>query len=155
MLCVGLVGLDHVRSRPWLGRPYAPAVIHPSPAELATTSQVSAVVAEVDNGVVLRARIQEARLRGVRQAVAIVHAAETPDDVEQQPVAYLSRRLFAHWLPALPRGAWIAHRRGSAVIWPPPTQAGSAVRRGLTLRARIVRCIPLDAPYLRNAVPTL
>lgn len=61
MLCVGSVGLDHVRGRrgsvaaTLAGSALCPvAVIHPSPAEPATTSQVSAVVAEVDNGVVLR-----------------------------------------------------------------------------------------------------
>ncbi|XTK99849.1 hypothetical protein ACQKB4_16710 [Mycobacterium tuberculosis] len=61
--------------------------------------QVSAVVAEVDNGVVLRHAFEEARLRGVPLRAVAVHAAETPDDVEQGSRlahVHLSRRL-AHW----------------------------------------------------------
>ncbi|WP_044097196.1 universal stress protein [Mycobacterium canetti] len=111
MLCVGSVGLDHVRGRrgsvaaTLAGSALCPvAVIHPSPAEPATTSQVSAVVAEVDNGVVLRHAFEEARLRGVPLRAVAVHAAETPDDVEQGSRlahVHLSRRL-AHWTRLYP-----------------------------------------------------
>lgn len=153
MLCVGSVGLDHVRGRrgsvaaTLAGSALCPvAVIHPSPAEPATTSQVSAVVAEVDNGVVLRHAFEEARLRGVPLRAVAVHAAETPDDVEQgSRLAHVHLSPSARPLdPALPRGAGgSGHRRRQCV---PSSgrqrKAGSAVRRGLTLRARIVRCIP-------------
>lgn len=111
MLCVGSVGLDHVRGRrgsvaaTLAGSALCPvAVIHPSPAEPATTSQVSAVVAEVDNGVVLRHAFEEARLRGVPLRAVAVHAAETPDDIEQGSRlahVHLSRRL-AHWTRLYP-----------------------------------------------------
>lgn len=165
MLCVGSVGLDHVRGRrgsvaaTLAGSALCPvAVIHPSPAEPATTSQVSAVVAEVDNGVVLRHAFEEARLRGVPLRAVAVHAAETPDDVEQGSRlahVHLSRRL-AHWTRLYPRCGWIGPSPAAvrAVIWPPTQSRVSCSSRTHTPRTNCAVHTSPDAPYLRYAVPT-
>ncbi|CAM2803873.1 universal stress protein [Mycobacterium intermedium] len=110
MICVGSMGLNHARrgqgsvAATLAGAALCPvAVIHRDP-KFGATPEVSAVVAEVDNGAVLRYAFAEARLRGVPLRAISVHPAEAPDDVGahrtvEQP--HLSRRL-ARWTRLYP-----------------------------------------------------
>ncbi|OSC43214.1 universal stress protein [Mycobacterium decipiens] len=110
MLCVGSVGLNHVRrgrgsvAATLAGSALCPvAVILPDSGGPATP-QVSEVVTEVDNGGVLRHAFEEARLRGVPVRAVAAHVAETPEDVEdgnRLAQAQLSRRL-ARWTRLYP-----------------------------------------------------
>ncbi|WP_204815179.1 universal stress protein [Mycobacterium riyadhense] len=110
MVCVGSIGLNHARrgagsvAATLAGSAMCPvAVIHRPPGGSATP-EVSAVVAEVDNGSVLRHAFEEARLRGVPLRAIRAHVAETPDDVgdaKRLAQAQLSRRL-ARWTRLYP-----------------------------------------------------
>lgn len=102
MICVGSMGLNHARrgqgsvAATLAGAALCPvAVVHRDPT-CGATPEVSAVVAEVDNGAVLRHAFEEARLRGVPLRAISVHPAEVPDDVDAaSPVErpQLTRRL--------------------------------------------------------------
>lgn len=86
MLCIGRIGLNHachggpavaaslVRSA------VCPVAVIQQSASRPATPQVSGVVAEVDNGTVLRHAFDEARLRrATLRAVSVAKAAEAPD----------------------------------------------------------------------------
>ncbi|OBK30641.1 universal stress protein [Mycobacterium asiaticum] len=84
MICVGSMGLNHARSGQGsvagtlAGSSLCPvAVINRSPdaADAARTPRVQRVVAEVDNGAVLRHAFRQARLRGVPLRAVCVQAA--------------------------------------------------------------------------------
>lgn len=110
MICVGSMGLNHARrgqgsvAGTLAGAALCPvAVINRDPKDGATP-EVSAVVAEVDNGAVLRHAFEEARLRGVPLRAISVRPAEAPDDVgADRSVEHprLSRRL-ARWTRLYP-----------------------------------------------------
>jgi nucleotide-binding universal stress UspA family protein len=110
MLCIGQIGLNHachggpavaaslVRSA------VCPVAVIQQSASRPTAPRVSGVVAEVDNGTVLRHAFDEARLRRVAlRAVSVSKAADvrrgTPGKVSAQ--GQLDRRL-ARWLRLYP-----------------------------------------------------
>jgi nucleotide-binding universal stress UspA family protein len=110
LICVGSRGLNHARR---LGGTVAAglatsalcpvAVIHRPPGSPASP-QVSAVVAEVDNGVVLRHALEEARLRVVPLRVIAAHPATATGgsaDGNRLAHAQLDRRL-ARWAQLFP-----------------------------------------------------
>ncbi|MDT5140246.1 MAG: hypothetical protein QOD58_4508 [Mycobacterium sp.] len=109
MICVGSIGLNHARcgqgsvAGGLAGTSLCPvAVIHRSP-DGTTTPQISRVVAEVDNGVVLRHAFAEARLRDVPLCAISVQVqksvrADAGNDLAR---AQLDRRL-ARWTRLYP-----------------------------------------------------
>lgn len=105
MICVGSMGLNHARcgrgsvAGALAGASLCPvAVIHRS-SDGTTSSldpQISRVVAEVDNGAVLRYAFQEARLRGVPlRAISVQTAHQTARGCNENHLAQaqLDRRL--------------------------------------------------------------
>jgi nucleotide-binding universal stress UspA family protein len=110
MICVGSIGLNHARSiagtvaAALAGSALCPvAVIHRPPGSSASP-QVSVVVAEVDNGVVLRHALEEARVRQVPLRVIAARAAiaaEGSADGNRLAHAQLDRRL-ARWARLYP-----------------------------------------------------
>lgn len=79
------------------------AVVHQPPGAPASPA-VTAVVAQVDNGSVLRHAFEQARMRGVALRAICLRTPETPDDVVYQnrsARAQLSRRL-ARWTRLYP-----------------------------------------------------
>lgn len=110
LVCVGSIGIDHARR---IGGSVAAAlaesalcpvaVVHRSPGGPAGTV-VNEVVVQVDNGSVLRAAFDEARLRGVPLRALAAHVAGTAADVgdgNRLAQAQLDRRL-ARWAPLYP-----------------------------------------------------
>ncbi|KAA1251153.1 universal stress protein [Mycobacterium simiae] len=110
MVCVGSIGLNHARrgegslAATLAGAALCPvAVIQASPGALAAP-KVNRVVAEVNNGSVLRHAFEEARLRKVPLRALFLRIAETPtesDDGNRLAQAQLSRRL-ARWTRLYP-----------------------------------------------------
>lgn len=105
MICVGSIGLDHARcgqgsvAGALAGSSLCPvAVIHRSPDGVAEP-RVSSVVAEVDNGAVLRHAFDEARLRKVPLRAISVQARAGAQNGGAQ--AQLDRRL-ARWTRLYP-----------------------------------------------------
>ncbi len=110
MICVGSMGLNHVRrgqgsvAAALAGSARCPVAVIHRPPDGTATPKVSRVVAEVDNDAVLRHAFEEARLRGVPLRAISVHVAETPDavgDGNRLAQAQLSRRL-ARWTRLYP-----------------------------------------------------
>ena len=102
MICVGSVGLNHACrgggsvAAALAGSALCPvAVIHRPPGGSASP-RVNEVVAEVDNGMVLRHAFEEASLRGVP-----LHAVSAQHDEKPLARARLSRRL-ARWTRLYP-----------------------------------------------------
>lgn len=109
MICVGSMGISHARcgegsvAATLAGAALCPvAVIHRPPGAVATP-QISRVVAEVDNGSVLRHAFEEARLRGVPLRAISVRAPNAPEagDGGRLAQAQLDRRL-ARWTRLFP-----------------------------------------------------
>lgn len=110
MICVGSLGLNHAQSGQGsvagtlAGAALCPvAVIHWPSADTAAP-EVRRVVAEVDNGSVLRHAFQEARLRGVPlRAVSVreAHASEAAANGSHSAQAQFDRRL-ARWTRLYP-----------------------------------------------------
>lgn len=102
MICVGSIGRNHAHSGEGsvagalAGSSLCPvAVIHRSP-DGTTTPKIKRVVAEADNGAVLRHAFQEARLRGVPlRAVSVQanHSHDAAGDGNGLAQAQLDRRL--------------------------------------------------------------
>ncbi len=102
MICVGSIGRNHAHSGEGsvagalAGSSLCPvAVIHRSAAGT-TAPTIRRVVAEADNGAVLRHAFQEARLRGVPlRAVSVqgTHTADSAGDGNRLAQAQLHRRL--------------------------------------------------------------
>lgn len=100
MICVGSIGRNHAHSGEGsvagalAGSSLCPvAVIHRSP-DGTTTPTIRRVVAEADNGAVLRHAFQEARLRGVPLRAVSVQAAHSGDgDGHRLAQTQLDRRL--------------------------------------------------------------
>ncbi len=99
MICVGSIGRNHAHSGEGsvagalAGSSLCPvAVIHRSP-DGTTTPKIRRVVAEADNGAVLRHAFQEARLRGVPLRAVSVQATHGPGDGNRLAQAQLDRRL--------------------------------------------------------------
>lgn len=110
MVCVGSIGLNHARrgggsvAAALAGGAVCPVAVLHAPPVGPPTPEISAVVAEVDNGSVLRHAFEEAKLRGVPLRAVCAHVAETPDDVgigNDSAQAHLSRRL-ARWTRLYP-----------------------------------------------------
>lgn len=110
MVCVGSLGRNHalrgqgaVAAR-LAGSALCPvAVVHQPPGAPASPA-VTAVVAQVDNGSVLRHAFEQARMRGVALRAICLRTPEVPDDVVYQnrsARAQLSRRL-ARWTRLYP-----------------------------------------------------
>ncbi|BBZ38056.1 universal stress protein [Mycobacterium conspicuum] len=111
MICVGSVGLNHARriggtvATGLAGAALCPVAVIHRPVRAAASPEVGAVVAGVDNGVVLRHAFEEARLRGV--------PLRTIGDGSGLAEAQLNRRL-ARWtrlypdVPIEPCGAAVA-----------------------------------------------
>ncbi|KKC05417.1 universal stress protein [Mycobacterium nebraskense] len=110
MMCVGSIGLNHARHG---GTSVATslarsarcpvAVIH-QPARRSAVPKISNVLAEVDNGMVLRHAFEEARLRGATLRALWVCQGEDADDAGdgmRSAQAQLSRRL-ARWTRLYP-----------------------------------------------------
>lgn len=110
MLCIGQIGINHachggpavaaslVRSA------VCPVAVIQQSASRPTTPRVSGVVAEVDNGTVLRHAFDEARLRrATLRAVSVAKAADAPDGGAEKLSAQgqLDRRL-ARWMRLYP-----------------------------------------------------
>lgn len=110
MICVGAIGFDHARfgegsvAGALAGSSLCPvAVIHRSP-DGAAAPEVRCVVAEVDNGVVLRHAFEEARLRSVPlRAIAVQgpRAVSRSDGENRLAQVQLDRRL-ARWTRLYP-----------------------------------------------------
>ncbi|MHA7648944.1 universal stress protein [Mycobacterium sp. ML4] len=102
MICVGAIGRNHAHSGQGsvagalAGSSLCPvAVIHRSP-DGTTVPKIRRVVAEADNGAVLRHAFREARLRGVPLRAVSVQAAHSPGapgDGNLLAQAQLDRRL--------------------------------------------------------------
>jgi hypothetical protein len=115
MICVGSIGLNHAcRGQGTVAASLAEsalcpvAVIHRPPSASASP-EVTAILAQVDNGMVLRHAFEEARLRGVPLHVISAHVDETPDDSadgNRLAQAQLSRRL-ARWTRLFPEASAI------------------------------------------------
>lgn len=102
MICVGSMGLNHARfgqgsvAGALAGSSLCPVAVIHRPSGGATTPEVLRVVAEVDNGAVLRHAFEEARLRSIPlRAVAVqapraVNSAESENRLAQ---VQLDRRL--------------------------------------------------------------
>jgi nucleotide-binding universal stress UspA family protein len=110
MICVGSMGLNHARrgqgsvAAALAGSALCPVAVIQPPSNGTATPLVRGVVAEVDNGLVLRHAFEQARLRGVPLRAVCSHRAETPDDVGDEnhvAQAQLSRRL-ARWTRLYP-----------------------------------------------------
>ncbi|OCB32880.1 universal stress protein [Mycobacterium malmoense] len=110
MMCIGSIGLSHARHGATsvatalarsAGCPVA--VIH-QPARRSAAPKVDSVLAEVDNGVVLRHAFEEARLRGAALRALWVCRGEDQRDADEgtsSARAQLSRRL-ARWTRLYP-----------------------------------------------------
>jgi nucleotide-binding universal stress UspA family protein len=110
LICVGSIGLNHARRiggtvvAALAESALCPVAVVHRPPGAPGTPEVKEVVAQVDNGSVLRHAFDEARLRGVPLRALSAHVAETPDDVSDRnrlAQAQLSRRL-ARWMPLYP-----------------------------------------------------
>ena len=110
LICVGSIGLNHachggtsVATSLARSARCPVAVIH-QPARRSATPKVSSVLAEVDNGMVLRHAFEEARLRGATvRALWVCQGADAHDvgDEMRSAQAQLSRRL-ARWTRLYP-----------------------------------------------------
>lgn len=143
MICVGSIGLNHAcRGKGTVaaslaGSALCPvAVVHRPPGSTASP-KVSGVVAEVENGMVLRHAFEEARLRGVPLHAISAHVAEIPDDVvgdgNRLAQAQLDRRL-ARWTRLYPD------------VRVQPTVVGDSLCGYLSQKADSGRLLVTDAP---------
>ncbi len=109
MVCVGSIGLNHAcRGGGSIAAALAASALCPvavirRPTGRLAIPKVSRVVAEVDNGVVLRHAFEEARLRGAPlQAIAVSRGGGQDDaDAKHLAQAQLSRRI-ARWTRLYP-----------------------------------------------------
>lgn len=119
MICVGSLGIDHARSgqgsvaSALAGSALCPvAVIHRTPDD-SPAPQIGRVVAEVDNGAVLRHAFEEARLRAVPLRAISVRAPHLSDSGDQSDLAraQLDRRLsrWTRLYPEVPIESAIVH----------------------------------------------
>lgn len=110
MICIGRIGLNHARhggpavATCLIRSALCPVAVIQQPAGCAAAEQVSRVVAEVDNGKVLRHAFDEARLRGTPLRALSVPTG--PDAGDTRPGKYsaqgqLDRRL-ARWMRLYP-----------------------------------------------------
>ncbi|OBH25426.1 universal stress protein [Mycobacterium sp. E342] len=110
MMCVGSIGLNHARHG---GTPVAtalarsarcPVAVIRQPAKRSAAPKVTTVLAEVDNGMVLRHAFDEARLRGATlRALWVCRGEDTQDtgDGTRSAQAQLTRQL-ARWTRLYP-----------------------------------------------------
>ena len=109
MICVGSIGLDHACrgegsvAATLAGSALCPVALIHRPPGAPTSPQVSRVVAEVDNGLVLRHAFEEATLRGVPLHAISSCASDAHDSVDGNHLVQgqLSRRL-ARWTRLYP-----------------------------------------------------
>ncbi|RFZ58960.1 universal stress protein [Mycobacterium liflandii] len=102
MVCVGSIGLNHARrgegsvAGTLAGSALCPVAVIQSPAGAAGAPKVGEVVAEVDNGSVLRHAFEEARLRNVplRAISSRVATGHGSEDGNRLATAQLTRRLI-------------------------------------------------------------
>jgi hypothetical protein len=111
MICVGSIGLNHAcrgggsTAAALAGSAVCPVAVVRRPLGRQATPRVSSVVAQVDNGMVLRHAFEEARLRGatlraisVSRAEALRDGSDADDGLAQ---AQMNRRL-ARWTRLYP-----------------------------------------------------
>jgi nucleotide-binding universal stress UspA family protein len=110
MVCVGSIGLNHACrgegtvAAALAGSALCPVAVIHRPPGVSASPQVSGVVAQVDNGVVLRHAFEEARLRAVPLRAISAHVAGARADLRdgnRLAEAQLSRRL-ARWTRLYP-----------------------------------------------------
>ncbi|RAV05995.1 universal stress protein [Mycobacterium colombiense] len=110
MICIGRVGLNHARhggpavAACLIRSALCPVAVIQQPPGRPTAEQVSRVVAEVDNGKVLRHAFDEARLRGTPlRALSVSKGPGAGDSSTGKPSAraQLDRRL-ARWMRLYP-----------------------------------------------------
>ncbi|OBK14370.1 universal stress protein [Mycobacterium asiaticum] len=106
MVCVGSIGLNHARSGQGsvagalAGSSLCPVAVIQQAPDGTVTPHISSVVAEVDNGSVLRHAFAEARLRGVPLRAVSVQANHV-DDQKGSEQGQLDRRL-SRWTRLYP-----------------------------------------------------
>ncbi len=110
MVCVGSIGMKHAYRgvgsvaaglAEWA---LCPVAVIRQPVRRPTNPKPGSIVAEADNGVVLRYAFEEARLRGTPLRVVAPWQAEAPDDVDDESrlvQAHLNRRI-APWTRRYP-----------------------------------------------------
>lgn len=110
LLCVGSIGLNHVRrgmgstAADLASSALCPVAVIRRPTGRPAAPRLSSVVAEVDNGMVLRHAFAEARLRGATlRAISLSRTAEADQvgDGNRRAQAQLSRRI-ARWTRLYP-----------------------------------------------------
>jgi nucleotide-binding universal stress UspA family protein len=110
MICVGSIGLNHAcrgggsTAAALAAEALCPVAVIRRPLGRSATPQVSTVIAEVANGMVLRHAFEEARFRGATvRAIAVSRApmSRDADDGNRLAQAQLSRRL-ARWTRLYP-----------------------------------------------------
>jgi nucleotide-binding universal stress UspA family protein len=110
MICVGSIGLNHAchgggsTAAALAASALCPVAVVRRPLGRQVTPQVSSVVAQVDNGMVLHHAFEEARLRGATLRAISISRAEVSSDVgdgNRLAQAQLNRRL-ARWTRLYP-----------------------------------------------------
>ncbi|OJZ75372.1 universal stress protein [Mycobacterium paraffinicum] len=110
MICIGSIGLDHARhggtsvASALAGSARCPVAVIHQPVRRSVAPKVRSVLAEVDNGMVLRHAFEEARLRGATlHALWVCPGGDAHDagDGMRSAQARLSRRL-ARWTRLYP-----------------------------------------------------
>jgi nucleotide-binding universal stress UspA family protein len=110
MICVGSIGLNHANrgdgsvAAALASSALCPVAVISRPVGRPAASEPGAVVAEVDNGVVLRHAFEEARLRGAPLRAIAVSQSKTkdvPGNGNQLAQAQLTRRI-ARWTRLYP-----------------------------------------------------
>jgi nucleotide-binding universal stress UspA family protein len=110
MMCVGSIGLNHAcrgiasTAAALAAGAACPVAVIRRPLGRPATPQVSTVIAEADNGTVLRHAFEEARLRGATLRAISVSRAEALDDAadgNRLAQAQMNRRL-ARWARLYP-----------------------------------------------------
>jgi len=105
MICVGSIGINHAchgggsTAAALAAATACPVAVIRRPPARSAAPQVSTVIAQVDNGMVLRHAFEEAKLRGATLRAIAVSRAEVPDDTgdgNRLAQAQLRRRL-ARW----------------------------------------------------------
>ncbi|OBG60448.1 universal stress protein [Mycobacterium sp. E735] len=109
MICIGSIGLNHARhggtsvASALAGSARCPVAVIHQPARRSAAPKVGSVLAEVDNGMVLRHAFEEARLRRATLHALWVYGEDSHDagDGMRSAQARLSRRL-ARWTRLYP-----------------------------------------------------
>ncbi len=110
MMCIGSIGLNHARhggtsvATSLARSAQCPVAVIHEPAGRSVAPKVDTILAEVDNGMVLRHAFEEARLRGATlRALWVCRGADADgaDDGTRSAQAQLSRRL-ARWTRLYP-----------------------------------------------------